>query len=66
MPRNTSYRCGLACFGDIVWARVPGTRLLRGKFEVNWLAEEHLCGDEHGVRMFRTIRRQPESGALTS
>ena len=23
--------------------------------------EEHLCGDEHGVRKFWTIRRQPES-----
>ena len=26
VPRNTSYRCGLACFGDIVWARVPGNK----------------------------------------
>ena len=69
--RNASYRGGLACFGEIVWARVPGSRLLRGKDEVNWLelvwlgktenTEEHLCGDEHGVRKFRTIRRQPES-----
>ena len=69
--RNNSYRGGLACFGEIVWARVPGSRLLRGKYEVNWLelvwlgktenTEEHLCGDEHGVRKFRTIRRQPES-----
>ena len=24
-------------------------------------SDEHLCGDEHGVRRFRTIRRQPES-----
>ena len=23
--------------------------------------EEHLCGDEHGVREFQTIKRQPES-----
>ena len=69
--RNNSYRGGLACFGEIVWARVPGSRLLRGKYEVNWLemvwlgktenTEEHLCGDEHGVRKFRTVRRQPES-----
>ena len=61
--RNNSYRAGLACFGEVVWARVPGTRLLRGKYEVKWLelvwlgrtecTEEHLCGDEHG--------RQPES-----
>ena len=34
--------------------------------ELVWLdktenTEEHLCGDEHGVRKFRTIRRQPES-----
>ena len=35
--RNNSYRGGLACFGEVVWARVSGTRLLRGKFEVNWL-----------------------------
>ena len=35
--RNNSYRGGLACFGEIVWARVPGSRLLRGKYEVNWL-----------------------------
>ena len=35
--RNNNYRGGLACFGDVVWARVSGTRLLRGKFEVNWL-----------------------------
>ena len=57
--RNNSYRGG------------PGSRLLRGKHDVNWLelvwlgktenTEEHLCGDEHGVRKFRTIRRQPES-----
>ena len=56
--RNNSYRGGLAYFGEIVWARVPGPRLLRGKYEVNWLelvwlgktenTEEHLCGDEHG------------------
>ena len=70
--RNNSYQGGLACFGEVVWARVPGTRLLRGKYEVNWLelvwlgarrknTEEHLCGDEHGVRKFRTIRQQPES-----
>ena len=69
--RNNSYRGGLACFGEIVGVRVPGTRLLRGKFEVNWLelvwlgktenTEEHLGGDEHGVRKFWTIRRQPES-----
>ena len=69
--RNNSYRGGLACFGENVWARVPGSRLLRGKYEVNWLelvwlgktenTEEHLCGDEHGVRKFQTIRRQPES-----
>ena len=59
--------------GEIVWARarVPGTRLPRGKFEVNWLelvwldktesSDEHLCGDEHLVRKFRTIRRQLET-----
>ena len=66
-----SNRGGLACFGETVWARVPGSRLIRGKFEVNWLelvwvgktdsSDEHLCGDEHGVRKFRAIRRQPES-----
>ena len=71
MLRNNSSRGGLACFVEIVWARVPGTRLLRGKYEVNWPelvwlgktenTEEHLCGDEHGVRKFRTVRRQPES-----
>ena len=69
--RNNSYRGGLACFGEVVWARVPGTRLLPGQYEVNWLeliwlgktenTEEHLCGDEDGVRKFRTTRRQPES-----
>ena len=74
--RNNSYRGGLACFGEVVWARVPGTTLLRGKFEVNWLelvsvgktenTEEHLCGDEHGVRKFRTIRRQPDSARWRS
>ena len=56
---------------EVVWARVPGTRLLRGKNEVNWLelvwlgktesTQKHLCGDEHGVRKFRTNRRQHES-----
>ena len=50
--RNNSYKGGLACFGEIVWARLPGSRLLRGKYEVNWLelvwlgktenTEEHL------------------------
>ena len=69
--RNNSYRGGIASFAEVVWARVPGSRLTRGKFEVNWLelvwlgktesSDEHLCGDEHGVRKFRTIRRQPES-----
>ena len=69
--RNNSCGGGLASFGEVVWARVPGTRLLRGKSEVNWLqlvwwgkmenTEGHLCGDEHGVRKFGTIRRQPES-----
>ena len=64
-------RGGRACFGEIVCARVSGTRLLHGKFEVNWLelvwlgktenTEEYLYGDEHGVRKFWTIRRQPES-----
>ena len=59
--RHTS-RSGLACFQEAVWARVPGTRLVRGKFEVNWLglvwlgntehSDEHLCGDEDGVRKF--------------
>ena len=33
--RNNRNRDGLACFGEVVWARVLGTRLLRGKFEVN-------------------------------
>ena len=69
--RNNSCRGGLACLGEIVWVRIPGTRLLHGKCAVNWLAivwlgktentEEHLCGDEHGVRKFPTIRQQPES-----
>ena len=54
----------LGPLGEVVWARVPGTRLLRGKFEVNclelvWLgktenSDEHLCGDLHGVHKFRT------------
>ena len=66
MLRNHSHRGGYACFGEVAWARVPGEQ-----FEVNWLElfwlgkteniEEHLGGDEHGVRKFRTIRRQPES-----
>ena len=56
---------------ETFWVRVPGTRLLRGKHEVISLelvwfgktenTEEHLCGDDHGVRKFRTIRRQSES-----
>ena len=64
-------RGGRACFGEIVCARVSGTRLLHGKFEVNWLeliwlgktenTEEYLYGEEHGERKFWTIRRQPES-----
>ena len=71
MLRNKSYRVGLAYFGEVVWARAPGTRLLRGKYEVDWLelvwlgktenTEEQLCSDEHGVPKFRTIRRQLES-----
>ena len=40
--RNNSYRGGVACFGEVVWVRVPGTRLLRGKYEVNWL-EKSTC-----------------------
>ena len=62
----------MKCFGTTATeADLPGSRLLRGKYEVNWLelvwlgktenTEEHLCGNEHGVRKFRTIRRQPES-----
>ena len=61
----------MACFGGVVWARVLGSRLLRGWYEVNWLelvwlgktenTEERLCGDEHGVRKFQIIKRQPES-----
>ena len=45
-----------------------------GKFEMNWLelvwlgktenTEERSCGDEHGARKFRTIRRQPESARV--
>ena len=35
--RKNSYRGGLACSGEVDWARVLGTRLLRGKYEVNWL-----------------------------
>ena len=74
MLRINCYRGGLPCFfffGEIVLARVRGSRLLRGKYEVNWLelvwlgktenTEEHLCGHEHGVRKFRTVSRQPES-----
>ena len=34
--RNNSHRGGIACFGEVVWAHVPGRRLVRGKFEVNW------------------------------
>ena len=69
--RNSSYRSGLAFFWEVVWARVLGSRLLRGWYEVKWLelvwlgksenTEEHQCGDEHGVREFQTIKRQPES-----
>ena len=69
--RNSNYPSGLACFGEVVWARVPGSSLLRGWYEVNWLelvwlgksenTEEHLCGAEHGVREFQTIKRLPES-----
>ena len=69
--RNSSYRSGLACFGEVVWACVLGSRLLRGYYEVKWLelvwlgksenTEEHKCGDEHGVRELQTIKRQPES-----
>ena len=57
--RNNSYRGGLACFGEVVWALVPGTRLLRGKTDWGTTenTEEHLCGDEHGVRKFRTTAR---------
>ena len=81
MLRNFSFRGGRACFGQIVWARVPGTRLLRGKFEVNWQqlvwlgqtenAEERLCGDENGVRKFQQSDDSPsqpdgEESALTS
>ena len=50
---------------------MPGSRLLRGWYEVKWLelvwfgksenTEEHQCGDEQGVREFQTIKRQPES-----
>ena len=68
---GSSYRGGPACSGEVVWARVPGTKLLRGKFAVKclelvWLektedSDEHLCGDEQGVRKFRTIMRQPET-----
>ena len=51
--RNNTWKGELACFGEVVWPRVAGTRLLRGKFEVNWLelvwlgkrenSDEHLC-----------------------
>ena len=62
MLRNNSFRGGLPCFGELVWARVLGKRRL----ELVWLgktenSDEHLCGDEHGVRKFRTIRRQLET-----
>ena len=31
--RNDSCEGGLTCFGEVVWARFSGTRLLHGKFE---------------------------------
>ena len=34
---NNSHRGGLACFAEVVWTRVPESKLLRGKFRVNWL-----------------------------
>ena len=52
--RNNSCRGGLACFGEIVWARVPGSRLLRGKYEVNWLELVWLGKTEkHGRALVR-------------
>ena len=48
--------------GGVVCVRVPGTRLQRDTFELNWLElvslsktgnyDVHLCGDEHGMRNF--------------
>ena len=68
---TTPTEVGLLVLGEIVWARVPGTMLLRGKFVGNWLelvrlgktenSDEHLCGDDHGARAFRTVRRQRET-----
>ena len=58
--RNNSYRGGLPCFGEFVWTRVLGMRLLRGNFEVSWNADEHMRGGEVGERKSRTTRRQPE------
>ena len=61
------------CCPEVTRAQVPATRLLLGKFEVNWLelvwlgkrerknSDGHLCGDAQGVRKFRTIRQQPET-----
>ena len=40
---TTATEVGLACVGEIVWAPIPGTRLLRGKFEVKWLELVWLC-----------------------
>ena len=74
MLRNDSYRGGLACFEEVFWAWLPGTRLLRGKFEVNWFELVWLgenrelrralgAATSTGVRKFRTVRRLPESAS---
>ena len=59
--RNNSNRGGLACFGEIVWARVPGSRLLRQVRSE--LAGAGLVGKDrkHGRALVRTMKRQPES-----
>ena len=69
--RFHSCRGGLGFLGEVVWARVPGMRLLRVKFDVDWLqlvypgktenSHEHFCVDNHGVRTCRTTRRHLET-----
>ena len=60
--RNNSFRGGLACFGEIVWARVLGSMLLRGKYEVK-LARAGLVGKDrkHGRAL---VRRRPWSAQV--
>ena len=71
LPRTTKQATEKMIGGrldELCWGT---TRLLRGKFEVNWLelawlgktqtSDEHLCGDDNGVRKVQTTRRQQET-----